>query len=168
MKLAALRPQIRFDKKWSDVAASLMHVATFVLGGFLLARWIWLLFSPTIPVLPPALKQAASSQSATILSGHWFATTSAQMAALAPAAVNFKLVGIYAPSSDKLGFAVFKLADGKQRAVLLHQEITAGIILRTIKPESVQVGQEGSMQTLVLENRTPTVAAPSQHDAHIK
>ena len=45
MKLAALRPQIRFDKKWSDVAASLMHVATFVLGGFLLARWIWLLFS---------------------------------------------------------------------------------------------------------------------------
>jgi len=164
MKLAAFRPQIRFEKKWPELSADLLQLAIFVVGGMLLARWIWLIFSPIIPVLPPASEQAASSQSATILSGHWFATTSAQMASLAPAAVNFKLVGIYAPSANKLGFAVFKLADGKQRAVLLHQEITAGLILRTIMPESVQVGQEGSMQTLTLENRTPTVAASFPHN----
>jgi hypothetical protein len=55
---------------------------------------------------------------------------------------------------------VFKLADGKQRAVLLHQEITAGIQLHAIKSDGVEVGSEGNVQTLTLENRKSNAAAP--------
>jgi type II secretory pathway component PulC len=80
------------------------------------------------------------------------------MIVAAPATVNFKLMGIYAPSGDKLGFAVFKLADGKQRAVLLHQEITTGIQLHAIKPDGVEVRSEGNVQTLSLESRKSNTA----------
>lgn len=161
MKLAAMRPKITLEKKWPDMLAGILHAAVFVLGGMLLARWIWLLFAPAVPVLPLKLEQPVSSQSATILAGHWFAPPSGRMAAIAPATVNFKLVGIYAPSGDKLGFAVFKLADGKQRAVLLHQEITAGIQLHAIKPDTVEVGPEGNIQILTLDSRKSNATAPA-------
>ena len=164
MKLATLRPQIHFEKKWSDLSADLLQAFLFVVGGMLLARWIWLLFSPTIPEFLPATEQSLSNQTASIISGHWFAASSGRGASIATASINFKLVGIYAPSDKRLGFAVFKQADGKQRAVLLHQEITPGIMLHNIMSESVQVGQEGSIQTLVLENHTPSVSASSQRN----
>jgi Type II secretion system protein C len=161
MKLAALRPKIRFEKKWPDIVAGILHAAVFILGGMLLARWVWLLFSPTVLVVPPALEQAVSSQSATILSGHWFGQNTGQTVVAAPATVNFKLVGVYAPTGSKLGFAIFKMADGKQKSVLLHQEITAGISLQLIKKNTVQVGQAGSTQTLELESRKQQNATPS-------
>lgn len=158
MKLAALRPKIRFEKKWPDFVARLLHAAVFILGGMLLARWIWLLFSPNVPVAPAALEQSVSSQSAIILSGHWFGQSTGRMTAPAPSTVNFKLMGVYAPTGNKLGFAIFKMADGKQRSVFLRQEITPGIALHLIKKNSVQVGQVGSTQTLVLESRKQTSA----------
>lgn len=161
MKLAALRPKIRFEKKWPDIFASILHAAVFVFGGMLLARWIWLLFSPTVLIVPPAPEQAVSSQSATILSSHWFGPSSGRVAMSAPAIVSFKLMGVYAPTGSKLGFAIFKMADGKQRSVLLHQEITAGISLQSIKQDSVQVGQAGSTQTLALEARQKNATATS-------
>lgn len=160
MKLPALRPQIRFEKQWPDLLAAILHVAAFVLGGMLLARWIWLLFAPTVPVLPLTLEQPASSQSATILAGHWFGASAGRTMAIAPTTVNFKLMGVYAPTGSQQGFAIFKLADGKQRSVLLHQEITPGIRLQSIKQDAVQVGQEGNMQTLTLESRQTSTAAP--------
>ncbi len=88
-----------------------------------------------------------------MLAAHWFAPRAVGVAIAAPVTANFKLVGIYVPSGDKLGFAVFKLADVKQRAVLLHQEITAGIRLHAIKPEGVELRSEGNIQTLTLEIR---------------
>ncbi len=186
MKLAALRPTIRFEKKWPEIIASLLHAAVFILGGMLLARWIWLLFSPTVLVMPPALEQAASSQSATILAAHWFTPKTGGIAIAAPSTVNFKLVGIYAATGrqasvsktggsktadsqaadSKQGFAVFKLADGKQKSVLLHQEITAGIHLQAIKQEAVEVGQEGSTQTITLESRQSATATPAKTGMH--
>lgn len=166
MKLAALRPKIRFEKKWSELVASLLHAATFILGGMLLARWIWLLFSPTIPVVPPALEPAVSSQSATILAARWFTPKTGGINVAIPSAVNFTLIGTYAPTNSKLGFAIFKLVDGKQRFVLLNQEISPGIRLQSIKQEEVQVGQEGSTQTLVLENRKPNSAATAPVGIH--
>src|SRR5450830_1725587 len=161
MKLRTLRPKIHFEKKEPDILAAMLHAVVFVMGGMLLARWTWLLFAPVTPELPLALEQPTSSQLATIVTGHWFAPTSGQMVVAAPATVNFKLMGIYASSGDKLGFAVFKLADGKQRAVLLHQEITAGIQLHAIKPDGVEVGSEGNVQTLSLENHKSNVTTPA-------
>lgn len=171
MKLAALRPTIRFEKKWPEIIASLLHAAVFILGGMLLARWIWLLFSPTVLIMPPASEQAASSQSATILAAHWFTPKTGGIAIAAPSTVNFKLVGIYAATGSqagdsKQGFAVFKLADGKQKSVLLHQEITAGIHLQAIKQEAVEVGQEGSTQTITLESRQSATATPAKTGMH--
>ena len=162
MKLAALHPTIRFEKKWPEIIASVLHAATFILGGMLLARWIWLLFSPTVLVMPPALEQAVSSQSATILSAHWFTPKTGAIAIAAPSPVNFKLMGIYAATDSKLGFAIFKLADGKQKSVLLHQEISPGIHLQTIKQETVDVGQEGNTQSIALESRKPTSTTPAK------
>jgi type II secretory pathway component PulC len=160
MKLRSLRPKIHFDKKGPDILAAMLHAVVFVMGGMLLAHWTWLLFAPVTQELPLALEQPTSSQLTTIVSGHWFASTSGQKIVATPATVNFKLMGIYASSGDKLGFAVFKLADGKQRAVLLHQEITAGIQLHAIKSDGVEVGSEGNVQTLTLENRKSNAAAP--------
>jgi hypothetical protein len=176
MKLAALRPTIRFEKKWPEIIASLLHALVFILGGMLLARWIWLLFSPTVLIMPPASEQAASSQSSTILAAHWFTPKNGGIAIAAPSTVNFKLVGIYAATASnignsktgdsKQGFAVFKLADGKQKSVLIHQEITAGIALQAIKQEAVEVGQDGSTQTITLESRKSATATPAKTGMH--
>jgi hypothetical protein len=165
MKLATFSPQIRFEKKWSELSADLLQAFLFLIGGMLLARWIWLIFSPTIPILPSASDQTVSSHSTIILAGNWFAPSSGRGAPIAPASINFKLVGIYAPSDKRLGFAVFKQMDGKQRAVLINQEITPGIMLLSIMPESVQIGQEGSIQILELEKRTSTVAPSTLQNA---
>jgi hypothetical protein len=81
------------------------------------------------------------------------------MAIAVPTTVNFKLTGLYAPAGKKQGFAIFKMADGKQRSVLLHQEITPGIRLQSITQDSVKVGQEGSTQTLALESRKQNAAS---------
>ena len=153
MKLRTLSPTIRFEQKWPDLLAALLHVAVYVLGGMMLARWFWLLFAPAVPVLPVKIEQAVSAQSSVILAAHWFGSSGARPMAMIVAPANFKLTGVYAPNGGKPGFAVFKLADGKQRAVLLHQEITSGIRLLAIKPDGVQVGYEGGGQTILLEDR---------------
>jgi hypothetical protein len=167
MKLSALRPKISFEKKWPDITAGLLHATLFIVGGVLLARWFWLIFAPVVPVLPPASEQPTSSQSANILSAHWFGATTGQMAIAVPTTVNFKLTGVFAPAGGKQGFAIFKMADGKQRSVLLHQEITPGIRLQSITQDSVQVGQEGSTQTLALENRKKNATSTSLPGFHL-
>ena len=125
----------------------------------MLARWTWLLFAPLSPVPPQKPEQSVSSLSSTILAGHWFGLTKGRPVVTTSATVNFKLVGIYSPTGGKPGFAVFKLADGKQRAVLLNKEITPGISLMSIKPDGVQVGQEGNTQALVLEGNKANASA---------
>lgn len=150
MKLSGLRPKIRFEKKWPELIADILYATAFVLGGMLVARWIWLFFAPVAPVLPLKPEQSASSQSAAILAGHWFGSNSNQALAVVPSSVNFNLMGIYAPTDSSSGFAVFKMADGKQRSVLLNQEITPGISLISVQQDGVEVGQEGATQTLKL------------------
>ena len=153
MKLATLRPSIRFEKKWPEMLAGILQVAAFILGGMLLARWIWLFFAPSIPALPVKADQAVSNQLTGIIAAHWFMPTSGRIIAPAPAAINFKLMGVYAPSGNNPGFAIFKMADGKQKSVLLKQEIVTGVNLQSINQETVEVGQEGSTQKLGLEKR---------------
>lgn len=153
MKLQAYRPKILFEKKGPELFSALLQAILFALGGLLLARWAWLFFAPVSLELPPKLEQTTSTQLTTVLAAHWFTPTTGQVV-MAAAPVNFKLVGIYASTTSKLGFAVFKLADGKQRAVLLHQEITPGVVLQEIKPNSVEVGQPGSTQKLLLEKKS--------------
>lgn len=169
MKLRNLRPKISFEKKWPDLLAGILQVSLYVLGGMMLARWTWLLFAPLTPAPPQKIEQSVYNLSSTILAGHWFGLTKGRPVVTTSATVNFKLVGIYSPTGGKPGFAVFKLADGKQRAVLLNKEITPGISLMSIKPDGVQVGQEGSTQALVLEGNksntsaaTPRVFLPAQ------
>lgn len=152
MKLQAHRPKILFEKKWPDLVAVLLQAILFAIGGLLLARWAWQFFAPTSLELPSKVEQPPSMQLSTVLSAHWFKPATGQIIIATPP-VNFKLVGIYASTSSKPGFAIFQLADGKQRAVLLNQEIQPGIILQEIKPDAVEVGQQGNTQKLIFENR---------------
>lgn len=152
MKLQAYRPKILFEKKGLEVFAVLLQTALFALGGLLLARWCWLFFAPASLELPQKLEQTTSTQLTTVLAAHWFTSVTGQVV-MAAQAVNFKLVGIYASTTNKSGFAVFKLDGGKQRAVLLHHEIIPGIFLQDIKPNAVEVGQQDNKQMLVLEKR---------------
>ncbi len=153
------RPKILFEKKWPELLAVLLHAMLFILGGLLMARWSWHFFAPITQELPPKLEQTTSSQLTHVLAAHWFTPATGQIV-IAAQPVNFKLVGIYASTSSKPGFAVFKLADGKQRAVLLHEEISPGIVLLDIKPEVVEVGQQGNTQKLYLGNRKPSNNSP--------
>lgn len=151
MKLTSLRPNIHFAKKWPQLLADMLLVAVFIVAGMLLARWIWLFFSPASPVLPVKQKQTISSQSATIIAGHWFsASTGHRIALRSNSNVDFKLMGVYAPTAAASGFAVFKMADGKQRSVLLKEKIVDGVNLIAIREESVDVGREGATQKLEL------------------
>jgi hypothetical protein len=150
MKLTSLRSKIRFEKKWPELLADILLAAVFVLGGMLLAHWIWLFFAPVASVLPIKSERSASTQSATILAGHWFKYSSSQVVAVVPSSVNFNLMGVYAPTDSTSGFAVFKMADGKQRSVLLKQEITPGVNLISVQQEGVEVGQDGATQYLKL------------------
>lgn len=156
MKMPFYRPKIEFEKSLPELVAVILHAILFLLGGMLLARWFWLFFSPTSPPIPIKMEQSTSSQLTTILSANWFSQPKDTSIIAAPVAFNFKLVGIYAPSSNKQGFAIFKLEDGKQRAVLLHQEIIGGVKLQAIKPDEVEVGQEDNTRTVKLESRKLT------------
>ena len=142
-----------FEKKGLVLFAIFLQATLFALGGLLLAHWTWVFFAPATLELPPKLEQTTSTQLTTVLASHWFTPATGQLA-MAPPAVSFKLVGIYVSANSKRGFAVFKLADGKQRAVLLHQEIAFGIFLQEIKPNEVEVGQPGSTQKLILEKKS--------------
>lgn len=152
MKLQTYRPKILFEKKGLELFAILLQAILFALAGLLLSQWMWVFFAPATLELPPKLEQMTSTQLTTVLAAHWFTPANGQLV-ISPPTVNFKLVGIYASANSKLSFAVFKLADGKQRAVLLHQEITSGIVLQDIKPNAVEVGQQGSTQKLMLETK---------------
>lgn len=143
--------------------AGLLHALLFILGGLIFARWTWIFLTPDTAELPSKMEQATTTQLTTLLDAHWF--TPAIGSIVAAPLVNFKLVGIYSSSNDKPGFAVFNLVNGKQRAVLLHQEITAGIYLLTIRPDVVQVGKEGDMQTLNLESSSLLKPIPKQPSA---
>ncbi len=165
MKLQAYRPKILFEKKGPELFAALLQAILFALGGLLFARWAWLFFAPASLELPPKLEQTTSTQLTTVLTAHWFTPTTGQVV-MAAAPVHFKLVGIYASTTSKPGFAVFKLADGKQRAVLLHQEINPGIVLQDIKPNVVEVGQQGNTQNLFLENRKQSNNSPQLNIPH--
>ncbi len=163
MKLNANPSKILFEKKWPDLLAGLLHVLLFILGGLMLARWTWLFLAPDSVELPPKTEQANTMQLTTLLDAHWFTPTSGRVVT-APPPVNFKLVGIYAPLNGRHGFAVFNLVNGKQRAVLLHQEITTGINLLAIGPNGVQVGEEGNLQTLSLESNSLINTQPLKSD----
>lgn len=165
MKLQPYRPKILFEKKSYELLAALLHSLLYVMGGLLLAHWAWLFFAPITLELPAKLEQTTSTQLTTVLAAHWFSPANGQLT-MAAAPVNFKLVGIYASSSSKPGFAIFKLADGKQRAVLLHQEISPGNRLQSIKPDGVEVGQEGNTRKLLLENRKASGSAPQPSILH--
>ena len=165
MKLQTYRPKILFEKKSYELLAGLLHSILYVMGGLLLAHWAWLFFAPITLELPAKLEQASSTQLTTVLAAHWFSPANGQLAKAA-SPVNFKLVGIYASLTSKAGFAIFKLADGKQRPVLLHQEITPGIRLQSIQPEGVEVGQDGNTQKLLLENRKASGSGSKPSIAH--
>ena len=144
--------RIRFENPWSATVALLLHAGLWMLGAAMLARWTWVLVAPSTIAIPPQIEPATNSLIASVVAGHWFGSSLSPIA-VAPAVANFKLVGIYAPTGNKPGFAVFKFADGKQRAVLLHQEITAGNKLQVINLTSVQVGQEGALQKIELDSK---------------
>lgn len=152
MKFKAYRPKITFEKKGLELFAVFLNVVLFALGGLILARWTLIFFVSAPLELPPKLEQTISTQLISVLAAHWFTPVSGQIAMATPR-INFKLVGIYASTNSKPGFAVFKQADGKQLAVLINHEINSGIILQDIQPEAVVVEQQGNRQKLLLENR---------------
>ncbi len=159
MKLQTFRPKIVFEKKWPELLAVLLQAILFVLGGLLMAQWSWYFILPKTLQLPPKLEQSTSTQLTSVLAAHWFTPATGQIVMTAPP-VNFKLVGTYASASSYASFAVFKLADGKQRAVLINQEINSGILLQKVNRDYVEVGQQGNTQKLYLENRKPNSASP--------
>ena len=159
MKLQMYRSKILFEKNGIEIFAVLLNVIMFILGGLLLARWFWVFFAPATLELPAKLEVTTSAQLTNVLAAHWFSPATTQAVMAAPT-VNFKLVGIYAPTTSKAGFAVFKFADSKQKAVLIHQEINSGIALQNIQSDSVEVGQPGNTQTLFLDNPNPAIKDP--------
>ena len=118
---------------WQTLGAALL--------GIVLARWVWVLFAPESPAMPPASWEASGD------AGRLFGTASvANAPAFAPMG-NIKLIGVFAHRT--MGFAVMQV-DEKQIGVAQGEEVKPGIRLAETYPDHVMLEQAGVRQRVDL------------------
>ena len=156
MKLK-LKSYVNIEHKLDDLLV--MGIKTFLLiwGLMLLASWTWKVILPSTPAAIPQIEDAKGDITESILASHWFGNNGSTES-YAP--INFKLVGLLSPTATKSGFAILKMADGKQRMALLKEEIVPGIKLESLGTNYIEVGQSGNLTKIKLENRIPSKATP--------
>lgn len=130
-------------------------VGALVLGA-LLARWSWLLFAPASSELA-----MVPSKQATVEAGQLFGLSSGTAqdgGVVQPGAV---LVGVFASSMGKPGFAVLKLGGQEQTGLGLGERTPSGAKLVEIHPDHVVLERGGARQRVDLEG----VKASARPDA---
>ena len=125
--------------------------------GVLLAKWFWIFFAPL------AIYSSASPERvAGLEAGQLFGVAlSNQAATEAVALPNVQLLGVFAASSGKTGFAIFKLDNNRQKGVAEGEEISPGTRLIAVHADHALLERAGVQQRVNLEGKQ----ADTSHDA---
>ena len=154
--------RISISRPWQNITIRLINYGIVILFAFTLAYWFWIFFKP-LPI-PKVVTLEAPAQTIlpSILAGHWF--NQAKSATVIIDNSNLKLLGVFSTTRNNPGFAIFKLADGKQTHAVLNHEVLQGTQLIAITKNSVTISQNGLESKLLLEdNKININNAPSTH-----
>ncbi len=149
MKLK-LRAYVNVKHQLHDQLELVIRVLLVIWGLMLLASWTWKVILPTPPAAMPTIQLGKNDLTESILVSHWFGNKGSSTTFTE---VNFKLVGTFSPTASKGGFAIIKMPDGKQRVVLLKEEILPGMKLESLGADYIEVLQDGNLTKILLENR---------------
>ena len=152
--------RIYISKPWQKITINLINYAMTMLLALTLAYWFWVFFKP-LP-MPKVVVLEAPTQTIlpSILAAHWF--NQAQRATVAADNTNLKLLGVFSTTHSNPGFAIFKLANGKQTHALLNHEVLPGTHLVAITKNSVTISQNGVEYKVMLEENKNTASKPSE------
>ena len=117
--------------------------------GVLLAKWWWVLFAPHA-TFTTAIPERASTMEAGQLFG---VTVADEVKAQGVALPNVQLLGIFAASAGKKGFAILKLDDKRQTGVAEGEEVASGTRLVAVNNDHVLLERAGVQQRINLETK---------------
>lgn len=134
----------RSPLSWRGVGALLM--------GILLARWVWILFAPQAMAIAVVPEHGAALEAGRLFGQAASGVGSAQGTALS----NVQLVGVFAASPGKPGFAILKLDDKRQVGVAVGGIVVPGTKLFAAHPDYVLLESDGIQQRVnLIGNRAP-------------
>lgn len=117
--------------------------------GVLLAKWFWILFAPH-----SAFTAAMPDRAAGLEAGRLFGVTqSTDVATQGVAIPNVQLLGVFAASAGKPGFAILKLDDKRQVGVAEGEDVAPGTRLVEVEAGYVLLERAGVRQKVILENK---------------
>lgn len=117
--------------------------------GVLLANWFWVLFAPHA-----TFTAAVPERPAGLEAGRLFGVVqSSDPASQGIALPNVQLLGVFAASAGKTGFAVLKLDDKRQVGVAEGEEVASGTRLVEVHADYVLLEHAGVQQKVNLENK---------------
>jgi general secretion pathway protein C len=138
-------------------------VSAWVLG-VLLAQWFWVFFAPQ-----PVSTSTLPERSATLEAGQLFGVAaSADTVTEGVALPNVQLLGVFAASAGKNGFAVLKMDDKRQLGVAEGEEVTSGTRLVAVHADHVMLERAGIKQRINLETKytsPPNKTGPATYSA---
>jgi Type II secretion system protein C len=117
--------------------------------GVLLAKWFWILFAPHATFTAAVPEHAAGPEA-----GQLFGVAATTGAATQGSALpNVQLIGVFAASAGKPGFAIIKLDDKRQVGVTEGGEVASGTKLLAVHADHVLLEHGGVQQRVNLENK---------------
>lgn len=120
--------------------------------GVLLAKWFWILFAPH-----SAFTASMPDRAAGLEAGRLFGVTqSTDVATQGVALPNVQLLGVFAASAGKPGFAILKLDDKRQVGLAEGEDVAPGTRLVEVKTDYVLLERAGVRQKVILENKYAT------------
>ena len=132
---------------------NLTTVATYGFGavvlGIFLARWIWILFAPQAGMLNVPVEQGSIAQT-----GRLFGAVTAVSTVENVALQNVQLVGLFAASPGKPGFAILKLDDNRQLGVVVGGSVMPGTLLIEVRADYVVLERAGVQYKIKLEEQS--------------
>ena len=139
----AMLPRLSFywPLSWRGLSALIV--------GVLLANWFWVLFAPHA-----VFTAAVPERPAGLEAGRLFGVVqSSDPASQGVALPNVQLLGVFAASAGKTGFAVLKLDDKRQVGVAEGEEVASGTRLVEVHADYVLLEHAGIQQKVNLENK---------------
>lgn len=125
--------------------------------GVLLAQWSWVLFAPHAVAIAPAAEHGATVEAGRLFGQGTSGVTSVEGVALS----NVRLVGVFAASAGKPGFAVLKLDGKRQIGVVVGGSVASGTKLLEVHPGYVLLERAGVQQRVNMESKVAGAAGIS-------
>ncbi len=143
----------------TNMAVGGVNLATVAVYGFgavvlgvFLARWIWILFAPPAAMLNVPVEQGSIAQTGRLFGA---VTTASTVEAVENVVLpNVRLVGLFAASPGKLGFAIIKLDDDRQLGVVVGGSVMPGMLLKEVRADYVVLEQAGVQYKIKLEEKS--------------